>query len=264
MTNCNNSKNLNKKSKRKFYILVILVLGLLALSYINLWLSLITVVCLWLIHSAYLSDHIFYNPRTDYCYNLAGDKFSTNLKQGKLIVSPNLTANLTNSTVLWQVSIKANLLGYLFDPYLKLGSDKQYFERGLKGVRFINLSSQNLQNLTVKACFCKIMKTGNLYVSSNPDFSDKHIMVIAPHPDDAEIAAYGLYSKHSNASIITISQGEVEADYYQRKFKLAKNKASKLKGLLRSFDSVSASIWSKVKMQNCVQLGYFCLSYLHS
>ncbi len=41
-------------------------------------------------------------------------------------------------------------------------------------------------------------------------------MVIAPHADDAELAAFGLYSRCSEASIVTLTQGEIEAEHYQR------------------------------------------------
>jgi len=245
-----------RKKKPKYYIWVILILSLLS-GFIVWYLPIIIGIFIWLVHEAYLSDHIFYNPCQNYCYNLTGDKFNTAIKNNQLVIEPNIT-NTLNHTVLWQITIKSSLLCCLFDPYIKLGNERQYFEKGARGIRFVNLSGQNMQNLTIKTCFCQISQTGNLHVMANPDFTNSHIMIIAPHADDAEIAAFGLYSKHSDVSIITISQGEVEADFYQQRFNLPQHKASRLKGLLRSFDSVSAGIWGKVKAQNCVQLGYFC------
>ncbi len=41
-------------------------------------------------------------------------------------------------------------------------------------------------------------------------------MMLAPHADDAELAAFGLYSRADNVSIVTLTQGEIEAEHYQR------------------------------------------------
>ncbi len=59
-------------------------------------------------------------------------------------------------------------------------------------------------------------------------------MILAPHADDAELAAFGLYSSAENVSIITLTQGEIEADYYQR-LGLSQPQAAQLKGRLRSW-----------------------------
>jgi hypothetical protein len=77
---------------------------------------------------------------------------------------------------------------------------------------------------------------GKLWVMVNPDYARQRVMVMAPHADDAELAAFGLYSRAEEVSIVTLTQGEIEADTYQR-LGLSPAQAARLKGRLRSWDS---------------------------
>lgn len=83
-------------------------------------------------------------------------------------------------------------------------------------------------------------------------------MILAPHADDAELAAFGLYSSADNVSIVTLTQGEIEAEHYQR-LGLSAQHAAQLKGRLRSWDSMAIPLWGSVPQANCVQLGYYCM-----
>jgi LmbE family N-acetylglucosaminyl deacetylase len=51
-------------------------------------------------------------------------------------------------------------------------------------------------------------------------------MVIAPHADDAELAAYGLYSQADETWVVTLTAGEIEAEHYQQ-MGLAKAEAAR-------------------------------------
>ena len=83
-------------------------------------------------------------------------------------------------------------------------------------------------------------------------------MVIAPHADDAELAAYGLYSQADESWVVTLTAGEIEAEHYQQ-MGLAKAEAARLKGRLRAWDSIVVPRWAGVPESRCIQLGYFCL-----
>lgn len=83
-------------------------------------------------------------------------------------------------------------------------------------------------------------------------------MVIAPHADDAELAAYGLYSRADESWVVTLTAGEIEAEHYQQ-MGLAKAEAARLKGRLRAWDSIVVPRWAGVPESRCIQLGYFCL-----
>ncbi|PCK59870.1 PIG-L deacetylase family protein [Pseudomonas aeruginosa] len=83
-------------------------------------------------------------------------------------------------------------------------------------------------------------------------------MVIAPHADDAELAAFGLYSQACEAWIVTLTAGEIETEHYRR-MGLDGIAAARLKGRLRAWDSQAVPAWGGVPAERCVQLGYFCL-----
>jgi LmbE family N-acetylglucosaminyl deacetylase len=83
-------------------------------------------------------------------------------------------------------------------------------------------------------------------------------MVIAPHADDAELAAFSLYSQAAESWIVTLTAGEIEAEHYQQ-MGLPKAQAAQLKGRLRAWDSIAVPRWAGVPEAQCVQLGYFCM-----
>ncbi len=75
-------------------------------------------------------------------------------------------------------------------------------------------------------------------------------MILAPHADDAELAAFGLYSSADKVCIVTLTQGEIEAEHYQR-LGLSAQQAAQLKGRLRSWDSMAIPLWGGVPPANC-------------
>ena len=83
-------------------------------------------------------------------------------------------------------------------------------------------------------------------------------MSIATIADDAELAAFGLYSQARETSIVTLTQGEIEAEHYQR-LGLDRQAAARLKGRLRTWDSLVTPLWGGVLPERCFQLGYYCL-----
>jgi len=288
MTDLKKEQLLAKSRKRKRLFLALgIILSLIIWLLTNWQITFFIMLLGFIINESYFSDHIFYSPKQDYSYNLAGQQFEAQITDNQLKIDcaafkDFLADKTANTTILLAVKIKANLLGYLFDPYLKLVSDaeefenhlhhnkqnsagkqkldQQYFEKGLNGLRIINLTGQNPCNLKIFSHFCRITAVGKLYVSNNPNLQDKRILIIAPHADDAEIAAFSVYHDNPhNTHIITISQGEIEADYYASKFKIDRQAASQIKGQLRCFDSVFAAALHKVNPANCIQLGYFCL-----
>jgi hypothetical protein len=68
-------------------------------------------------------------------------------------------------------------------------------------------------------------------------------MVIAPHADDAELAA-GLQPGRE-PWIVTLTAGEIEAEHYQQ-MGLDKVEAARLKGRLRAWDSIAVPRWAGV------------------
>ncbi|MGH8389142.1 MAG: PIG-L deacetylase family protein [Pseudomonas sp.] len=215
----------------------------------------------WVAHEAWFSDHLFYAPGDDYRYDFpAGTpQLPVTLVDGVLRVSGDFSVA---QTLVLQVRVESHWLGRFLDPQVWIGDDRQDLERGVAGERFLNLSGQGSAlaagTLTLRGRFCSVAPQANLYVLSNPDFGQQRLLIIAPHADDAELAAFGLYSRTSEVAIVTLTQGEIEAENY-REMGLDTAQAARLKGRLRSWDSLAVPLWGGVPQQQCVQLGYYCL-----
>ena len=200
---------------------------------------------------------MFYSPRDDYRYGFPDDCLSVpvRIEQGMLRVDSDLEGY---DTQLLELRLKATWLGRWLDPQVLLGNDRQDFERGVSGRRYLNLSGLRADGLRIVPRFCRIDGEVRLHVMRNPDFAAQRMLIIAPHADDAELAAFGQYSRSSETAIVTLTQGEIEAERYQR-LGLDKAAAARLKGRLRAWDSLAAPLWGGVPQQCCVQLGYYCL-----
>ena len=106
----------------------------------------------------------------------------------------------------------------------------------------------------------RLLGEPRLWITPAVELQRRRVMVIAPHADDAELAAYGLYSQADETWIVTLTAGEIEAEHYQQ-MGLSSVEASRLKGRLRAWDSIAVPRWAGVPAAHCVQLGYFCLPY---
>lgn len=88
--------------------------------------------------------------------------------------------------------------------------------------------------------------------------SSDRILVIAPHPDDAEIAAFGLYSTHESTVATLTTGGSGRRRYrsvWQEPVEHQKNK-----GRLRQWDSLVIPLLGGVTPDRCVNLGFTCAS----
>jgi LmbE family N-acetylglucosaminyl deacetylase len=116
------------------------------------------------------------------------------------------------------IDVAATALGHLLDPSVEVqlenGSYRQYFERGVAGTRYVNLSpafqqagTGTLQRIALRGSYIHWAAQGSLIVFDSPPLGNGDTLIVAPHPDDAEIAAYGLYSQR-RSWIVTITSGE--------------------------------------------------------
>ncbi len=248
--------------RQKRWVLVAAVLLLLALGLsVGWWLVPLLMLMSWIGHEAWFADHLFYAPNADYQYAFpAGTPvFSVYVRDDLLHAQGELA---DADTLILQMVVRSTWLGRWFDPYVLIGDDRQDFERGVQGRRYLNLSGQceslKRGQLTLRGRFCQLSESAELYAFSNPEFCQQRVMVIAPHADDAELAAFGVYSQAAEVSIVTLTQGEIEAEHYQA-LGLDKSAAAQLKGRLRAWDSLAIPLWAGVPQSRCVQLGYYCL-----
>ncbi len=262
---------LKRYRQRKRLLLLAALILLVALGFfIAWWLLPVLLLCAWVAHEAWFADHLFYSPQDDYQYAFPAEtaQQTVSLSDGRVQLSVPLAAG---ETLLLELHLRSTLLGHCLDPQVVLGDDRQDFERAVRGRRYLNLSGQAAAlargDLSISGRFCRLPATATLYVLDNPDYGQRPMMIIAPHADDAELAAFGLYSRAAGAAqlgeapeltIVTLTQGEVEADRY-RCLGLEAGAAARLKGRLRSWDSLAVPLWGGVPQGSCVQLGYYRL-----
>jgi LmbE family N-acetylglucosaminyl deacetylase len=136
------------------------------------------------------------------------------------------------------------------------------FEPNATGVRYINLSHLPLQNNTTLSLRAENTHTENQQVTlirlKNPQLQNKTILIIAPHPDDAEIAAFGLYKRyHKNCYIVTITAGEAgHLSKYKKVYKTPKEQ-SLHKGKTRAWESIHVPHLGGIPPERTLNLGYF-------
>ncbi|MCQ9470734.1 PIG-L family deacetylase [Pseudomonas alliivorans] len=231
------------------------------------WLIPVLAVGAWIAHEAWFADHLFYSPSDDYQYNFAAENevSGVRLENGRLTFAEPLALS-GGETLVLALSLKSNWLGRFLDPVVELQGaglvDRQAFERRVDAMRYLNLTGLGeplaAGVLSVRGRFCRLVGQPRLWVFRQPDARQQRVMVIAPHADDAELAAFGLYSQADEAWIVTLTAGEIEADHY-RQMGMDMAEAARLKGRLRAWDSIAVARWGGVPEAQCVQLGYFCL-----
>ncbi|QLI82559.1 PIG-L family deacetylase [Chitinibacter fontanus] len=234
---------------KKFIVTITLILLILILGYL----------CkLALLHTSFYK----YDTHSDYQYNFQFSRKDNLEIEDHSIKSLPWIHGATSAFL--SVKIKSTLLSRIFPPCITILSesiqDKQCFEFGASGVRYLNLSSfigqSNLQfevnNLTLDNQ--KVQLAQDII----GDYTTKNILILAPHPDDAEIAAYGLYSKAKNAYVITVTAGDAGGELYSDLF--AEHELAeiyKAKGELRTWNSITTPMLAGVKPQNMLNLGYY-------
>ena len=203
------------RRNKRIALLVALLALLLVGVFVAWWLPLLLVGLGWVAHEAWFADHLFYSPRDDYRYDFPGDCLNVpvRIEQGMLRVDADLEGY---DTQFLELQLKSTWLGRWFDPHVLAGNDRQDFERGVSGRRYVNLSGLQADGLKLVPRFCRIEGEVRLHAMRNPDFAAQRLLIIAPHADDAELAAFGLYSRAADVAIVTLTQGEIEAQSYQR------------------------------------------------
>ncbi|MBR9879755.1 MAG: PIG-L family deacetylase [Gammaproteobacteria bacterium] len=146
----------------------------------------------------------------------------------------------------------------------------QYLEPNETGKRLINLTGiESLDQLQLTLKHLTLERDATLLGFRNPDLASGPILIIAPHPDDAELAAFGVYSQHpKNTWIVTLTAGErlkrLDKQYWPG-LDDSLEEASQRKGFIRVWNSATTPLLAGVPAEQLVMLGYFndTLSALH-
>ncbi|MBS9766634.1 MAG: PIG-L family deacetylase [Flavobacteriaceae bacterium] len=180
------------------------------------------------------------------------------IKGNKMVLPKEIDGSYT---VFCKVKLTSNPLGYLLSPMIEINgntSSAQYFEARLRGYRYVNLSNLSDENGVIKFKTKRCSLTNEkveVYAYKNEDISNNKILIIAPHPDDAEISAYGLYSRNAeNTFILTLTGGEYGRNYYNVFKDKAKNDFVRMKS--RIWNSLTVGMLGGVPINNALNLGY--------
>jgi LmbE family N-acetylglucosaminyl deacetylase len=205
-----------------------------------------------------------YEVAEDYKYSFHETGANTtdlNLENGKITLPEKQDSN--QSTFL-KVNIQTTFMGKYLLPSIQMTGGKssftQYFEHGAKGIRYLNVSSlmdKKETPLRLQGNHISIDdQTVELITFKNQDINKLKILVVAPHPDDAEIAAYGLYSSNKNSYILTITAGDAGKNKYDEVYK-NKIKQYFKKGELRTWNSITVPMLGGISPEQTINLGFF-------
>jgi len=207
----------------------------------------------------------WYDVSADYQFRFQGDevrRFPVRIAESGFRLPP---WDGEWDTALLRLSVERRLAGWWFEPHLEIqvpGSTSclQFLERGSAGRRyldlclragdaepgdFVRLSSHHVDVPDQEA---------ELLLFSAPDPDTTPLLVLSPHPDDAEIAAFGLYA-HRESWIATVTTGSYGGDEYRH---LVADSAQRdaLQARLRLWDSLVVPRWGGVGPEQALNLGY--------
>ena len=145
------------------------------------------------------------------------------------------------------------------EPWVEVNGVRNYLDPQALGLRWLNLSGVKVApgtQVEIKTHAITLEPArATLRLFANGLNLNGPILVLAPHPDDAEIAAFGLYSGR-NATIVTVTCGNA-GDFNYRAQVSDPAEHYRWKGYLRAVDSVTVPWQGRIPPERCFNLGYF-------
>ena len=140
-------------------------------------------------------------------------------------------------------------------------SERQFFRTGDAGLRWLNLTPLRGHvtagaRVTIRGAGVEVLPgAATLRLFANRLDLSRPTLVLAPHPDDAEIAAFGIYARRQ-ATIVTVTTGNAGAATYEAVVRDLPE-LYRLKGRLRVIDSVTVPWIGGIPPDRTFNLGYF-------
>jgi LmbE family N-acetylglucosaminyl deacetylase len=168
-------------------------------------------------------------------------------------------------TAFLTLTTEAKTLGSVREPFIEVrqGSTgyRQYFERGVAGRRHLNLSplfasrgDTVLPRIELRGGSMRWEREGTLTLFEPPAIHGAEILVLAPHPDDADIATFGLYARR-HSWIVTVTAGERGTSDYAAVLPHGAA-TSRWSAMLRVWDSIHTPQLGDIPPERCVNLVY--------
>ena len=206
-----------------------------------------------------------YNQQADYKYDFSSmdsQTFELSLENNRIQVGEMIKGF---QTAFIEMDVNYTIKGFTHEPKITMtaGNDTlfQNLECRTKGVRYLNVSQliqHEAGNIQFEFRGCKPKSASvKLIAYKNLDPSKENILILAPHPDDAEIAAYGLYASNpKNTFIATITAGDAGSMNYNELY-IDSTRHYIKKGEVRAWNSITIPMLAGVAPDNCINLGYF-------
>lgn len=162
------------------------------------------------------------------------------------------------------LGVRINADAAVAAPYVEVAggpvSERQYFPPGDSGERWLNVTFLRGAMVGTRislrgegVSFAAPAATLRLF-QAGIDLS-RSVLVLAPHPDDAEIAAFGLYANR-NASVVTVTAGNAGAPTYEAVFDDTGD-LYLFKGRIRVIDSITIPWQGRIPPERTFNMGYF-------
>jgi LmbE family N-acetylglucosaminyl deacetylase len=204
-----------------------------------------------------------FDPRADYEYDLAATaRETTTVEIGERgFVWP---SDFAGDTALLEIELE-RARGE--SPALRLrhaGVEVlQVFENGARGRRFVDVSpllraaTPAGATVDLEADGVRLEEGGaaRLFAYDNPAVAGLRVLVIAPHPDDAEIAAFGVYSR-ADADVVTVTSGDAGEQGFKALFP-ERGEHYRMKGWIRTWDSITVPFFGGVAPGRARNLGFY-------
>jgi LmbE family N-acetylglucosaminyl deacetylase len=164
-----------------------------------------------------------------------------------------------------ELDVRASTAGALLDPAVEIHArgfrDTQVLERGVRGVRFLNVSRLLVAGIMTGERVALRgerlawqTNSARLHICREMLQPAERILVLSPHPDDAEIAAFGL-SADTNATVVTITAGD-GSDRYSSKEKMSLRLPRATVARMRVWDSITVPQLGGIGLEKAINLCY--------
>jgi hypothetical protein len=205
-----------------------------------------------------------YNVKADYQYEFSPTDakiYKNTINDNKIDLSK---VNKRFNTAFIEVEIRSNIAGWVFQPEISMNAgDVNVFhnlECRTKGKRYINISQfveNNANSIEIGTSGCNITSDSIRLICYENNIEAPRILILSPHPDDAEISAYGLYASHPDKTFIaTITAGDAGSMRYDELYSDSTIHYIK-KGKVRTWNSITIPMLGGVAPENAINLGYF-------
>jgi LmbE family N-acetylglucosaminyl deacetylase len=230
---------------------------------VTIFLGLAALVVIFLLEANRRHGLYWYDVHQDYQYSFNHDnakRISVEVTRAGVKI-PDLEESW--DTLLLPISIKATFTGSWFEPTIVVHSRQEKrthtFERGARGLRYLVLDPNAVRSGEMLRLSARHIRweeqDSDLLLFSAPEIEDTNLLILAPHPDDAEIAAYGLYSGY-RSYIATVSAGNYVDGLYAH-LTPDRDYQDSIRGRVRAWDSLVVPTWGGVEPERIVNLGYW-------